>query len=103
VPLFIGRATFSSAQLNAMELRRNLHATLMGEPTGEKLNSYGEVRIIKLPNSGLNVQYCTNYFRMIKDSDASALEPDVRVGMTLKDVLAGHDPVLEAALKQTMR
>jgi len=27
-----------SAQLNAVELRRNLHATIMGKPTGEKLN-----------------------------------------------------------------
>jgi len=98
--VLIGRATFSSAQLNAVELRRNLRATLMGEPTGEKLHSYGDVRIIRLPNSGLNVQYCTNYFRMIKDSDPSALEPDVRVAMTLKDVLAGRDPVLEAALNK---
>ena len=39
---------------------------------------------------------------MIKDGDPSALEPDVRVGMTLKDVLAGRDPVLEAALKQRL-
>jgi len=37
---------------------------------------------------------------MIKDGDPSALEPDVRVAMTLKDVLAGRDPVLEAALNK---
>lgn len=101
--VLIGRATFSSAQMNALELRRSVNATLMGEPTGERLNTYGEVQIIKLPNSGLNVQYCTNYFRMSKDSDASALEPDVRVPTTLEDVLAGRDPVLEAALKQSVR
>lgn len=101
--VLIGPATFSSAQDNAIELRHNLNATLMGEPTGEKLNTYGEVRIIHLPNSGLDVQYCTNYFRMIKDSDPAALEPDVRVRRTLEDALAGRDPVLDAALKQQPR
>jgi hypothetical protein len=103
VLVLIGPATFSSAQLNALELRRSMNATLMGEPTGERLNTYGEVRIIKLPNSGLDVQYCTNYFRMSKDRDSSALEPDVRVPTTLRDVLEGRDPVLEAALKQPVR
>lgn len=101
--VLIGSATFSSAQDNAIELRQNLNATLVGESTGEKLNTYGEVRIIHLPNSGLDVQYCTNYFRMVRDSDPSALEPDVHVPRTLEDVLAGRDPVLDAALKQQPR
>ncbi|HEU4387648.1 MAG TPA: peptidase S41, partial [Blastocatellia bacterium] len=97
--VLIGPATFSSAQDNALDLRRDLKATLVGEATGERPNGYGEVRTIELPNSGLIVQYCTKYFRTVKDSDPPALEPDVRVFSNLADVLAGRDPVLEAALK----
>jgi len=102
VLVLIGPTTFSAAEDLAVELRYDFKATLIGEATGERPNGYGEVRTIQLPNSGLTVQYSTKYFRMIKDSDPSALEPDVRVGRNLEDALAGRDPVLEAALKQRL-
>jgi Peptidase family S41 len=99
-PVFvlIGDSTFSSAQDNAIEMRRELNATLVGEPTGEKLNSYGEVRQLNLPNSGLHIQYSTQFYRMQKDSDADALYPDIAAPRTLADFLAGRDPALDAAL-----
>jgi hypothetical protein len=99
-PVFvlIGAGTFSSAQDNAIEMRRELHATVVGEPTGEKLNSYGEVRTFKLPNSELKIQYSTEFFRMQKDSDADALYPDIPAPLALADFLAGRDPALDAAL-----
>jgi hypothetical protein len=43
----------------AIEFRSDLHATLVGEATGEKLNGYGEVKVLTLPNSGLKMQYST--------------------------------------------
>ena len=98
VYVLIGPRTFSSAQMAAVEFRHDLHATLVGEATGEKLNGYGEVRMLKLPNSGLSVQYSTKYFRLGKE-DGAALEPDVKAAATLGDALAGKDPVLEAALR----
>lgn len=103
-PVFvlIGSGTFSSAQDNAIEMRRDLHATLIGEPTGEKLNSYGEVRQLKLPNSELKIQYSTEFFRMQKGSDADALYPDIAAPLTLADFLAGHDPAFEAALRAAL-
>ena len=99
-PVFvlIGDGTFSSAQDNAIEMRHQLNATLVGEPTGEKLNSYGEVRQMKLPNSGLRIQYSTEFYRMQKDSDADALYPDISAPLALADFLAGRDPALDAAL-----
>jgi C-terminal processing protease CtpA/Prc len=97
--VLIGPATFSSAQFAAFALRRELHALLVGEPTGENLNGYGEVRLLVLPESQLTIQYSTKFFRLVKDSDAQALEPDIRASATLDDVLAGRDPVLEAALR----
>jgi hypothetical protein len=84
-------------------MRRELNATLVGEPTGEKLNSYGEVRHLKLPNSGLSIQYSTELFRMQKDGDADALNPDIPAPYTLADLLAARDPALEAALHSPPR
>jgi len=103
VYVLIGPGTFSSAQDNAIDLRREFRATLVGEPTGEKPNGYGEVKSLTLPNSKLQLQYSTKFFRLIKDGDPSALEPDVRVPRTLPDALAGRDPVLEAALRHSVR
>jgi C-terminal processing protease CtpA/Prc len=96
--VLIGRGTFSSAQDAAIESRRDLHATLVGEATGEKPNGYGEVRQITLPNSGLKMQYSTRFFHMVKD-DPPALEPDILATRSLEDALAGRDPALEAALR----
>ncbi len=99
-PVFvlIGDGTFSSAQDNAIEMRRELHATLVGEPTGERPNGYGEVRRLTLPNSGVHIQYSTEYFHLMKDADPDALYPDINVPRTLADTLAGRDAALEAAL-----
>ena len=80
-----------------------VHARLLGEPASEKLNSYGEVRFFQLPNSRLRVQYSTKFFRLARNGDESVLQPDVMVGRTLADVLAGRDPVLDAALQRTER
>jgi len=104
-PVFvlIGAGTFSSAQDNAIEMRRQLNATLVGEATGEKLNSYGEVRQFKLPNSDLHIQYSTEFFRMQKDSDADALYPDIPAPLALADFLAAHDAALDAALRAALR
>jgi hypothetical protein len=99
VYVLIGAGTFSSGQLNAIELRRELHARLVGEPTGEKPNGYGEVRPLTLPNSQLRMQYSTKFFRLSK-GDPAALEPDINTPRTLEDALAGRDPALDAALRQ---
>src|SRR5262249_54160941 len=41
--VLIGRGTFSSAYLNALRLKLTTKAILVGEPTGQKPNSYGEI------------------------------------------------------------
>jgi hypothetical protein len=97
--VLIGAGTFSSAQDNAIDLQRELGALLVGEPSGEKINSYGEVRQFTLPNSGLAVQYSTRFFRMTDKGDQQSLEPAIRAPFTLVDALAGRDPALEAVLR----
>jgi len=105
IPLFvlIGDETFSSAQDNAIAMRRENHATLVGHATGEKPNGYGEVRTLRLPNSGLGIQHSTEYYRTLKHEDPDALYPDIAVEATIGDMLAGRDPVLETALHATPR
>lgn len=97
--VLIGRETFSSGLLAAFDFRDQLHAILVGEPTGGNPNQYGEIKVFTLPNSNIQVQYTTKYFRLFKDSDPATLAPDVTVERSIADFLHGGDPVLDAALK----
>ncbi|MGE0130128.1 MAG: peptidase S41 [Blastocatellales bacterium] len=95
--VLIGRGTFSSAYLNALRLKRDTKAILVGEPTGQRPNAYGEVKTMTLPHSKLLVQYSTKYFKTV-DGDPPALAPDILVGRSSWNYASGRDPVLERAL-----
>jgi C-terminal processing protease CtpA/Prc len=99
----MGRATFSSGLLAAVDFRDDLHAILIGEPSGEKPNSYGEIKYLTLPNSKVEVQYSTKFFTIIKNGDPTTFDPDVSVPHSLADALAGRDPALEAALHHPLQ
>ena len=92
----VGNSTFSSALLNAITLKRELGAVLVGEPTGGKPNSYGEVRSFGLMNSGLAVSYSTRFFSVWPDGDPESLFPDLAAPISSSDVLSGRDPALSA-------
>jgi hypothetical protein len=91
----IGRATFSSALMNAFDLKSRTRAILAGEPTGGKPNHFGQVSSFILPTSRVQVFHSTRFFRLT-DSDPQSLEPDIFVEITSQDFLEGRDPVLEA-------
>ena len=93
--ILIGPQTFSSAMMNAQQFRDRTQATLVGEPTGGKPNSYGEVKFLELPNSGIKVSYCVKYFKMLKDTDPDAVYPDISAPMSSTAFFAGADPALE--------
>jgi hypothetical protein len=95
--VLIGRRTFSSALMNAVEMKLETPAILVGEPTGGKPNHFGEVRTFALPGSGRIVSYSTRYFKEVA-GDPLSLEPDVRVKVDFADHLARRDPVIDAAL-----
>lgn len=96
--VLIGRSTFSSAFLNALRLKRETKALLVGEPTGQKPNAYGEVRSFTLPHSKLVVRYSTKFFQMM-EGDLPSLEPDQLIDRSAADFYTGRDPVLEWALR----
>ena len=95
----IGPVTFSAAMVNTLDLKRELTATLVGEPTGARPNSYSEHADFQLPNSGLRVSYSTRYYRFGEDS-ATAVQPDRRIEPTWKDFQLGRDAVLDWILSQ---
>lgn len=96
--VLINNGTFSSATLNANSLQLRTNAILIGEPTGDRPNGYGEVRQFTLPNSGLTVNHATRFFRLRLQDDPPALMPDVLVPYPFLTYVEGRDPVLEAAL-----
>jgi len=94
----VGRATFSSAILNAMTLKRSYGAQLVGESTGGSPNHFGEVKTFELPNSKLTVGYSTKFFRR-GDPGATTINPDHPAAMTYADFVAGRDPALDRIRK----
>jgi hypothetical protein len=91
-------ATFSSGLMNTLTLQRKFHAVVAGQTSSQSLNSYGDVRSFKLPNSGLDVWYCTKYFKLAPGREL--LEPDLPVPLTAADYFSGRDAVLEAVLRR---
>lgn len=96
--VIIGRATFSSAVLNALSLQQKTAAIFVGEPSGGSPNHFGELQQLKFPNSGITVSYSTKYFQFV-EGDADAIYPDIEAGLSFADYLGGHDPALEAILR----
>ena len=100
--VIIGRRTFSSAVLNAMDLRNETEAILVGEPTGGKPNHFGEVKNDRLTNSGLRFTWSVKYFT-VTDGDPASIFPDVDVRNTIDDYRAGNDVVLKEIFEAASR
>jgi hypothetical protein len=92
--VIIGRRTFSAAMTNAIDFRKETNAILVGEPAGERPNSYQENDELKLPNSRLTVSYSTRYYKFL-DEEVPAVMPDKRIDPAWPDYKAGRDPVMD--------
>ena len=95
--VLIGRATFSSGMLNAIEAKQRLAATLVGTPTGGNPNGYGEVKQFTLPHSHLVGQYSTKLFSNVT-YPGTTVPPDQLVHVTSADWFGGRDPAMDAVL-----
>jgi hypothetical protein len=95
--VLIGRRTFSSASLNALEIQLTGKATFVGEPTGGSPSShFRESTQFELPNSKLAIGITTRFVSM--DDRGSSVLPDIAVAASSQDVFAGRDPAMEKAL-----
>jgi hypothetical protein len=99
VYVVVGRATYSAAMANATDFRKELGAILVGEPIGERPNSYSENDEMTLPKSRIVVSYSTRYYRFV-DQDVPAVMPDVRIDPDWEAFRAGRDHVVEWVLRQ---
>jgi hypothetical protein len=60
-----------------MDFKRETKAIIVGEETGGMPNHYGEVRSLKLPVSGITVQYSTKYFQYTEEN-LNTITPDIK-------------------------
>ena len=91
--VLIGRTTFSSAVMNAVELKKTSNAIFIGEPTSGNINHYGEVRGFSLPKSKIVVAFSTKYWENWKGKKGP-LKPDAAVSYSIKNHMAGNDEAL---------
>ncbi|MCK4750489.1 MAG: hypothetical protein KAT15_25705, partial [Bacteroidales bacterium] len=100
VYLVVGRKTFSSAIINALDLMNAFEVVTVGEPTGGKPNHYGEVKRFVMPRSNMVVNCSTRYFKLI-DGDPPAIIPDIQTPVTFTQFMNGADPFFEAILNHS--
>ena len=102
VAMLTSRDTFSAAGNFVTELKVGEGGDgilLVGEPPGGGLNIYGDVSTVTLKNSGIVVLISGDYHEKAPGDDRLQIEPDIPVEATWDDVMAGRDPVLDAALE----
>jgi hypothetical protein len=96
--VLIGNRTFSAAMNNAIDFRNDAKATLVGQPIGEKPNSYQENDEMTLPASKLVVSYSTKFYKFLPDGAPPIVSPDVTIEPTWADYVDGRDAALEWTL-----
>lgn len=98
-----GKATFSSAVINAVQLRNATNATFVGEPTGGKPNHFGEVRYFTLEKAKMDISYSTKYFLIYHDDKIDTLIPDDHIETSSEQYFSGIDPIVDAIVNGTVR
>ena len=97
--VMVGRRTFSAAMVNAVDFDAMTEALLVGEPIGEKPNSYQEVRQFTLPNSGLTVGVSTKWYAFVPGDAANEVRPDIVSPPRWDDWLSPRDSAVERVLQ----
>lgn len=95
----IGRSTWSAAQSLVNELERYTNTTFVGEPSGGKVNSYGDSRRIVLTNSGITVRVSTLWWQGDERDRRPWTAPRIAADLTFEDYRTNTDPALQAALR----
>jgi hypothetical protein len=111
--LITGRTTFSAGISAVGQFLSGGPATIVGEVSGDDINHWSEGGYLRLPNSGLEVDFQTvfhSYSRAPCPSDIScvdmsieSIEPEVRVSPTWQDYVALRDVAMDAILARHTR
>jgi tetratricopeptide (TPR) repeat protein len=94
----IGRSTFSAAQFMINEVEQYTDAVFVGEPSGGKVNSYGDSRKIVLPHSGITVRVSIYWWQEHPADNRPWKAPDIAAELTSADYRSNVDPALAGAL-----
>ncbi len=97
--VIIGRWTYSAGMANAADFRNDLHAFLVGEPTGARPNGYQENREFSLPNSHVGVSYSIQLYKF-QEKDTPGIIPDKMIDPDWQSYQQGQDPALAWILTQ---
>lgn len=95
----IGRSTFSAAQFMVNDLERYTDAVFVGEPSGGKVNSYGDSRKITLPHSGITVRVSIYWWQEQPYDLRQWKAPDLAAELTSADYRANVDPAMKAVIE----
>ena len=93
------RTTFSAATIAAIDFKRKTAALIVGEPSRGRPNGYSDEKHLRLPNSGIEVNYAPIYREAMPElGDAPYLPVDISVDRSFEDYRSGRDPILETVL-----
>ncbi len=91
---------YSAAQNFATNMEKHTYAVFVGEPTGGRPNHFGDAKAVVLPSSQYVLRCSTLRWFDSDPRDARQwIMPDIVVPMRMSDIMAGTDPVLDAAIK----
>ncbi|WP_316757003.1 S41 family peptidase [Pedobacter aquatilis] len=101
VYLLTGPLTFSSANMLADGVKEYRMATVIGQPTGENTNDFGEGYLMELPNSKLKIQTTTTFDLGVDCNlnTSHAVIPDKKIEPSIKNKINKSDPVISYILK----
>jgi len=94
----IGRSTWSAAQFLVNDLEKYTNTIFVGEPTGGKVNSYGDSRKITLPNSGITVRVSSLWWQEDERDTREWTAPDIAANLTFDAYRNNIDPAIKAIL-----
>jgi hypothetical protein len=98
--LLTGPVTYSSAHMTALSVKSAGLGTIIGEPTGERIDLTGENASFTLPNTKL-YGYCSLavYEGVLADKKSKGVQPTIFIPFQPSALLSGKDPVIEKLIE----
>lgn len=98
--LLTGPVTYSSAHMTALSVKSAALGTIIGEPTGERIDLTGENASFTLPNTKL-YGYCSLavYEGAIADKKSKGVQPTIFIPFRPSALVSGKDPIIEKLME----
>ena len=98
--LLTGRKTFSAGIMLLNAFLQNTQFTVVGEPSGAALNSYGDAVSRSYSRSGIHMNVSTKWNQLGSSDDLREfVSVDIPAPFSFADYAAGHDPAIDPVLR----